>query len=103
MPHVIIKSLFILYLFLFHIHTVLVWGGGGWNKSFPLVRRAAEVNFIEQSLLIAWGSLTLSFTVNVCACCASLHKPHAGMSSVFAVEKSWAASLRKAHYHRAKC
>lgn len=33
------------------------------TKHFSLVKRAAEMNFVEQSFIITWGSLTLSFTV----------------------------------------
>lgn len=32
-------------------------------KCFSLAKRAAEMNFVEQSFIITWGSLTLSFTV----------------------------------------
>lgn len=77
-------------------------GRGGGRKSFPLVRRAAEMNFVDQSLLIAWGTLTSSFTVSVWTCSSS-HKLPAGTSSGFPLEKSCTAGLRKDHNHSARC
>ena len=84
----------------FLAYTRVQVGGGG--VSFPLVRTATEVTSDEQYLLIARGSVTSSFRASVWAC-SSLLKLPAGVSSGFPNEKSCAASLRKDHYHRAKC
>lgn len=35
-----------LYLFLFHIHVNVVWGDVKKEKSFPLLKRAAEGSFV---------------------------------------------------------
>lgn len=99
MPRTVTNSLFTLYLFLCHIHTGLVWKGK--KISFLLVGRAAEVNFGEQSLLMALASLTSGFPVSAWTC-SSLHKLPAGTSSGFAAEKSCAASLREDHNHGAR-